>query len=332
MTFFILNANILKFMKKIHLFIVLILVFVSCNKEKKTTIDVSKIQVAFSVDRFDVDFYTSTKNTLQKTKEKYPLLFPAQTPDSIWLAKINDKDEQELFAETQKIFSNFDDEKQELTTLFKHIKYYYPKFTSPKIITMLTNIDYENRVVLADSLLLISLDAYLGKNHPFYGDYPKYIKENNHKKHIIVDVAKSYISKQFPPNLDRTFLGKLIYEGKKMYFLDAYLPFVSDKEKSGYSVEKLAWATLNEEQVWKYFIDKKLLYDTDTKLNARFLDVAPFSKFYLSEDNKSPGQIGVFIGWQIVRSFMRENDVSLQELITIKASDLFKKSGYKPKK
>ena len=69
-----------------------------------------------------------------------------------------------------------------------------------------------------------------------------------------------------------------------------------------------------------------------TKLNKRFIDVAPFSKFYLSEDHKSPGRVGVWIGWQIVRSFMKHNDVSLQELINIKPEDLFKKSKYKPKK
>ena len=58
---------------------------------------------------------------------------------------------------------------------------------------MLSNIDYENRVVYADSLLLISLDVYLGKQHPFYADYPMYIKENNTKEHLIVDVANAII-------------------------------------------------------------------------------------------------------------------------------------------
>ncbi len=319
-------------MKKIVLLILYTFIFTSCKNEKKLDISVSHIQIDITVNRFDVDFYATTEKTLPKTKKKYPLLFPINTPDSIWLAKIKSKDEQELFAETQKIFLSFDDEKQELTSLFKHIKYYYPQFKFPKVITMLTNLDYENRVVYADSLLLVSLDAYLGKEHPFYGDYPKYIKENNHKKHIVVDVANTFIAKQFLPNLNRTFLGKIIYEGKKMYFLDAYLPQKTDKEKIGYSKEKLAWALANEEQVWKYFIEKKLLDSTNKELSKRFIDVAPFSKFYLSEDNNSPGRIGLWLGWQIVRSFMKENTISLQELLKITALDLLRKSKYKPKR
>ena len=81
-----------------------------------------------------------------------------------------------------------------------------------------------------------------------------------------------------------------------------------------------------------YFMDKKLLFSTETKLNKRFLENAPFSKFYSEQDNLTPGKIGVWIGWQIVKSYMKHNDVSLQELLKINESDLFNKSKYKPKK
>ncbi len=310
---------------------VLCLLF-SCTDKNNVKIDVSKINVNFLVKRYDVDFYNSTKATLPKVKSTYPYLFPESFTDSLALAKINNKDEQELFSETQKIFKDISHLEMQLTSLFKHIKYYNLKFTPPNVVTMLTNIDYNSRVIYADSLLLISLDVYLGKEHQFYSDYPKYIKENNTKENIIVDVANAIIEKQIMPTQDRSFIGKIINKGKKMYLFDLYLPKVSDRLKIGYSTEKLNWAIANEEQVWKYFIERKLLFSTDTKLNKRFIDNAPFSKFYLSEDNLSPGKIGVWVGWQIVRSYMKHNDVSLQELVKIKPEDLFKKSKYKPKK
>ena len=216
--------------------------------------------------------------------------------------------------------------------LFKHVKHYNSKFKEPNVVTMLTNLDYESRVIYTDSLLLISLDAYLGKKHKFYGDYPKYIKENNTKEHIVIDVANAIIDKQVMVSNNRNFVGKMIYEGKKMYLLDLYVPKVVDHEKIGFSLDKFNWAIANEEQIWKYFIDRKLLFNTDTKLNKRFLENAPFSKFYMEQDNLSPGKIGVWVGWQIVRSYMKHNDVSLQELLKINESDLFNKSKYKPKK
>ncbi|QTE21968.1 gliding motility lipoprotein GldB [Polaribacter cellanae] len=318
---------------RFYQFILMVLLgFVSCKKEAIHKVDVSNVNIRFSLERFDVDFYTSEKKDLQKLKEKYPYFFPKQITDSISLSKITNKDEQELFSETQKIYKDLSPLKEELKLLFKHVKFYNPKFTAPKVVTMLTNIDYDSRVIYADSLLIISLDVYLGKNHEFYADYPKYIKENNTKEHIIVDVANAIIEKQIIPSKDRSFVGKMIHEGKKMYLLDMYLPSVSDIEKIGYEEDKFNWITQNEEQIWAYFIEKKLLFSTDTNLNKRFIDVAPFSKFYMEQDNLSPGRVGVWVGWQIVRSYMKHNDVSLQVLLNKNTTDLFKESNYKPRK
>ncbi len=326
------NANIQKLMRFFLQFLLLISLLISCNDKNKNTVDVSHLNGDFEISRFDVDFYKTTKATLAVVKKKYPLLFPSITSDSIWLSKINDKDEQELFTETQKIFPNLSEEKKQLTALFKHIKYYNPKFKAPNVITLLSNIDYKNRVIYTDSLLLISLDAYLGKKHPFYADYPDYIRENNHKNHLVVDVAEAFIKQQFPPNTNRRFIDRMIYEGKKMYLLDMYLPLVSDKEKIGYTEDKQSWIEANEEQVWRYFIENELLYATSGKLTKRFIENAPFSKFYLAHDNLSPGRVGVWIGWEIVRSYMEHNNVSLQQLIKENTDDLLKKSKYKPKR
>ena len=310
----------------------ILLSFISCKTDDVKKIDVSNIDARFNVKRYEVDFYNATKEKLPKLKKDYPYLFPKEFTDSLAIAKITDKDEQELFEETQKIYKNSSALEAELSSFFKHVTYYNPKFKSPNVVTMTSNIDYTSRVIYADSLLFISLDIYLGKQHKFYSDFPNYIKENNAKENIIVDVANSIIKKQLAPFPNRSFIGKIIHEGKKMYLLDMYLPEVSDKLKIGYSKEKIDWAIENEEDIWKYFIERKLLFSTDTKLNKRFLDNAPFSKFYLETDNQSPGRIGVWLGWQIVKSFMHNNDVSLQELLMIDSEDLFKKSKYKPKR
>ena len=320
-------------MRKILALVTLILIGFSCKNEEsnKLSVDVSNIEANVEIERFDIDFYNTKPSELSKTKEKYPMFFPPQ-PDSVWVNKINNKDERELFAETQKVFPDIEEEKGELTSLFKHVKYYNPKFVSPKVITMLTNIDYNNRIVYTDNLLLISLDSYLGKEHEFYNDYPTYVKQNNTKEHIVVDVAKAIVGKQMLPSMARSFIDKMIYRGKKMYLLDAYLPNTSDTLKIGYSQIKLDWAERNEEQIWMYFVEKDLLYSTSKDVDKRFLDLAPFSKFYMEEDSQSPGRIGEWIGWQIVRSYMQKNDVSLHQLLQTSEDEIFKKSGYKPKR
>jgi len=319
-------------MRNYFLFFFLLLFFNSCQKDVKNNIDTSVIEADFMIFRFEQDFYGNKGENLNELKNKYPLLFPSNIPDSVWIAKIQDKDEQELYNETLKLYKDFSLTETELLDLFKHVTYYHPTFNSPDVITVLSNIDYEFRVVYTDPLILISLDVYLGKDHPYYNDYPSYIKQNNIHKRIVVDVAAKIVESKLRPFNNRSFLSKMIYEGKKLYLLDLYLPSKPDAIKIGYTNEKFNWALANEEQVWKYFIENNLLYSTDTNLNKRFLEDAPFSKFYLSEDRKSPGRIGQRIGWQIVRSFMDNNDVSLQDLLSIDEEEIFKNSKYKPRK
>ncbi|MEO9569803.1 MAG: gliding motility lipoprotein GldB [Polaribacter sp.] len=319
-------------MRFVVIVFLILLSILSCSKKNSYKVDISSIDVHLLIKRYEVDFYNASKEKLQVVKNKYPFLFPKSFTDSIAISKINNNDEQELFIESQKIYKNISFLETQLFSVFKHIKYYNAKFKTPKVVTILSNIDYENRIIYADSLLFISLDSYLGKEHKYYSDYPKYIKENNTQENIIVDVANSIIEKQIKPVSNRRFIDKIIHEGKKMFLLDLYLPEISDKLKIGYTQEKLQWAIENQEDIWKYFIERKLLFSTETKLNKRFIDNAPFSKFYLENDRQSPGKIGVWLGWQIVRSFMQNNDVSLQELITIDTEELFKKSKYKPKK
>jgi hypothetical protein len=43
--------------------------------------------------------------------------------------------------------------------------------------------------------------------------------------------------------------------------------------------------------MWRYY-RKEMLYSDDQKLMPRFINPAPFSKFYLEIDNESPGQVG----------------------------------------
>lgn len=318
-------------MKKLVVLVVILLSLNSCAEEEKKMIDVSNINVKVSIDRFEQKFYTSNESSLQLLKNEYPYLFPVQN-DSIWLNKISDKEELELFTYSQKVCKDLANEKNEIEDLFKHVKYYHPDFKTPKIISLITNLDYENKVIYADSLLFVSLDMYLGKNNKVYEGFPHYISRNFEKSQLVVDIAESICEKYFVSPKKRLFLGLMIDEGKKMYMIDSYLPMVSDARKIGYSQEKLDWVLANESQLWKYFVSNKLLYSTDSELFTRFIANAPFSKFYIDIDKESPGKIGVWLGWQIVRSYMSNNNVTLQQLLQTNAEEIFKKSKYKPKK
>ena len=85
--------------------------------------------------------------------------------------------------------------------------------------------------------------------------------------------------------------------------------------------------------MWQFFIEKQLIYSSDPALIQRFIDPAPFSKFYLEIDNESPGGIGKWLGWQIVKSYVENNPkVEINKLLSLPAQTIFNKSNYKPRR
>lgn len=319
-------------MKLYPICILLCFFLLSCEKKNKTKINVDQISMDVKVERFDKAFFEAKPNDLPKIKNEYPLFFPKGNDDGVWLEKMQNPLWRELYNEVQKKYSNFDEKKEKLEVLFKHIKYYFPKINPPKVITVIGEMDYNNKVIYTDSLLIVSLEMYLGKEHKFY-EFPKYIEENFEENQILPDVVSGFFKYKTKPNLEKSLLSKMIFEGKELYLKDLFIPEYGDAAKIGYTPEQIIWCQENEVYMWEYFIEKELLYSDDQKLASRFINTAPFSKFYLEIDNESPGRVGAWIGWQIVRSYMQNHDeVSIQQLLTMNSKDIFENSKYKPKK
>jgi gliding motility-associated lipoprotein GldB len=318
-------------MRKILFIITVIIALVSCDKKTKVEKAVDKIPVEIKVDRFDKLFFETAPKDLDKLKKQFPFFFPQGSPDSIWLEKMQNPQWRALYTEVQKKYSNFEPIQKQLNALLKHIKYYFPETKTPKVITVISEMDYNNKVIYADSLVIISLELYLGKDHKFY-QFPKYLKQNFEQKQILPDVVSSFSTQKIAPISEKNLLGQMIYFGKQLYLKDLLLPDYSDADKMGYTPEQIKWCEENEGYMWRYFLENELLYSNDQKLGNRFINPAPFSKFYLEIDNESPGRVGSWIGWQMVRSFMKNNEVSLEEMLKMNAKELFEKSKYKPKK
>jgi len=303
----------------------------SCDKKSKIEKAVEEIPLEIKVDRFDKAFFETAPQDLKKLQLQYPFFFPAGNDDKVWIDKIQNPQWRELYNEVERKYDDFSPETAKIETLFKHIKYYFPETKTPKVYTIISEMDYQNKVIYANNMLVISLELYLGKNHKFY-EFPEYLKQNFEQNQILPDIVASFSKDKIIPPSDNTLLSKMIYAGKELYLKDVLLSDYTDADKMGYKPEQITWCQENEGYMWRYFIEKKLLYDTDQKLIPRFINPAPFSKFYLEIDNESPGRVGSWIGWQIVRSFMENNEVSLQQLLQMDAKEIFEKSKYKPKK
>lgn len=317
-------------MKKLITVFALIVVLCSCDKKSEVEKAVEQIPLEIKVERFDKAFFEAKPENLAPLKKQYPFFFPGND-DKVWLDKMQNPQWRELYGEVQKKFGDFGKEKDSIEGLFKHIKYYFPDTRTPKVITVISEMDYQNKVIYADSLVIVSLELYLGKNHRFY-QFPDYLKQNFEPNQILPDIVEGFGLRKIPPPSENTLLAHMIYAGKQLYLKDVLLPDYSDADKIGYKPEQIKWCQENEMYMWRFFVDESLLYDTDQKLLPRFINPAPFSKFYLEIDNESPGRVGAWLGWQIVRSYMENNKVSLQQMLKTDAKQLFEQSKYKPKK
>lgn len=301
---------------------IFLLNILGCFQEKPTH--------SIDIVRFEKEFYSSNEQTLPLLINKYPYLFPKEYHLSIWNQFLKDSVKLEIYKETLKVFQNFDSISNEIQLIFENSKVIFPKFKSPKVITLNSQSEYSNRIIYSDSLLFISLDSYLGEN--YYKSLPKYISQNMSKVFLINDLALKISENYVKKDLDRTLLSEMIYYGKILFINKLLLSKSENYLLFHTSKDKIHWANNNENYIWAFFVENEYLFNTSDDLKLRFISIAPYSKFNLDIDKYSPGSIGKWLGYKIVNSYMINTNVSIDELIKMDNYKIFKKSNYKPKK
>lgn len=245
---------------------------------------------------------------------------------------ISDKDMKAVYADCQKIYPDLAFLEQEFQEVFKRNKYHFPEKNNPKIITMMSG--FNQSVVYADSTLAIGLEMFLGEKSVFYQmlAMPRYKTLFMNKENIVPDAVRVWMLNEFPYNMEKSdLLSEMVYMGKIMYLTDAMLPKVHDTLKMQYTQKQLDYCIQNEFNMWSYFAAQKLLYTTDQAEIMKYTAEGPFTAAFSKE---SAPRIGYWIGWQIVRQYMKNNpEITLQDLMNETDSQLFlSKSKYKPKK
>ncbi|HTN19118.1 MAG TPA: gliding motility lipoprotein GldB [Pelobium sp.] len=326
---------------KITLFFLICLLVVACNNENR--IDTSNIKVDLKIERFDQDLSKINPNQLREKlpalQKKYPVFYKDYFEKILSLGS-TDNDEyisilaqvlggkpfQDLQYETDSVYPNLDAQKPELVDAFKHIKYYYPEWKTPKLITYISG--FQVQTPIGSGYVGIGLDMFLGNKSKFYPalveSVPRYISRRFTPENITPRVVEVITREDLFPELDadKSLLAKMIYNGKLMYFMKAVQPDLADSTIIGYSQAQMEWANNFESDTWAYFLEQNLLYNTDYMKIQKYLAEAPFTPG-LGEKNDSAPKLGVFIGWQIVKSYMENNsEVDLKKLMLMKDAQL----------
>ncbi len=310
---------------------ILLITVVGC-KPNPLKVDISNIKEEIEIVRFDKELFeisrADTLDALVDLRDKYPEFFDLFTykviriggiSDSLFLYEMkrfmNDTLIQDIKKQVDGKFSDFQETEKQLKEAFKYFQYHFPAAGLPVVYVYFSG--FNQSVVTADKIIGISLDKYLGRDCDYYrilNSTPQYKILNMHKDKIVSDVAYAWAVTEFEQSPGATtLLDNMVHNGKLMYFVDAMLPEMHDSLKIGYTAKQLDWCKSNEAQMWSQLIGYKMLYSNKRMDIIRYINNSPTTSGFPLE---SPGRTGVWIGWQIVRKYMKKHpETTLADLM-----------------
>lgn len=320
----------------------------SCGGNNPLDVDVSSINVpAVHIKRFDLDLFnvvkgdlnTNTALMLQQYGDFYEgfltnIVCQQGTKDTAYPREIkrftSDPDLVAVHNDCERTFKDVSDLEEGLRDIFRHYAFYFSAKKLPVPVAAFTGFNYN--IARSDSITSFSLEMYLGEQSKFYdmAQFPMYKRQNMNRENILPDFIKGWMMDEFPDKgIKQDLLNEMIYQGKMCYLTDAFMPDADDTIKIGFSKKQLDWCSRNEANIWGYLLKNQLLYSTSAMDIAQYTHEGPFTTGFVKD---SPARTGVWLGWQIVRSYMKKNkNITIPQLMQMNnAQAILDASKYKP--
>lgn len=343
-------------MKKTAFALFLSVLLFAC-KNKEGIPDVSDIKVNINLQRFDRDFFSIDSNDVLPGLTKLHRQYPQLT--NIFLGNILGLDSagtlpgvkrflhlnQSIDSAASVTFQNTDALKKDFQKAFQFVKYYFTDYKIPSIVTVVGPIDALAQSsngytpdFLGPDFLGISLQFYLGKNFSLYQDpffienvAPQYRSRRFSKEYIIADAMTLITDDLFPDKSNGLpLVEQMIEKGKQWYLLDKFLPTTPDSIKTGYTQQQLDWCNENEGLIWSELIKNEDLNSLNPTVIQTYIGEGPFTQGFSPE--YSPGNIGPWIGWQIIKKFAAKNSsMKPEEIMKTSARKILEEAKYKPR-
>jgi hypothetical protein len=344
-------------MRRLRIFsFILLAVLFSCHSTpsyKKA--DIPETELNFETNRFDLDLFgTDFSDPARARKEfsrKYRSFYcdyvedvlkagPCESDSTVLLLKTFTlwPDMIDLQREVESTFTGPSVEliTEEFGTALNRWHFFFPDSLIPNLIYMNSGLNYS--AYCTDSTLAVGLDYFLGPENKLMrnlpGDlFPQYLKDDMRSDYLIVNTIKDFSQREtaqastFPERPD--LLSMLIFHGKAMYLTDLLLPDAADSTKMNWSSKQADWAADNEWNLWKQLAMQDVMFGTDAASNSKWFEFGPFTNAG-DVPQDSPPQLGIYMGWKIVRAYMQDHEeISPSELLhSTKDRDILK--TYKP--
>jgi hypothetical protein len=334
-------------MFRVYLFAIIVLLSACGGDANKP--DVSGIKVDLSVERFEQSLFKIDTNKIQQglahLRNAHPHFFPVYMQQILQLNPMDTASYsvirniiasyRPINDSIQQKYRNLDWLKEDLAESFRFVKYYYPQYRVPRILTFVATLDAPG-VVLTQEHLGIGLHQYAGKNFSVYQApelqqvYPSYISRRFDKEYMVAGCMKAIVDDVYPDqSVGRPLVEQMIEKGKQWFLLDHFLPDAPDSALTGYTQKQLDWAEENEGNVWTFMVKNENLYGIEPHVIQTYIGESPYTQ---GMPESSPGNIGQWIGWRIVQQYAQKNEkLTVQQVLQTPARTIFQGAAYKPK-
>lgn len=188
-----------------------------------------------------------------------------------------------------------------------------------------------DQVFINDEYIGIGLHYFMGQDFSWYPpDVPVYMRRRFSEEYIAPVVMEQLTAGLMPSLiLDKqpVLLDMMILEGIKTEIRHKLMPDIPDSVLLNYTAPQMEWVNYYEGRIYKELLPD--LYSTDVLVQRRYINESPFTNT-LSRD--SAPRLGQFIGWKIVRAYIRKHPETMPaDLIAVKDFiQLYQEAGYRP--
>ena len=216
-----------------------------------------------------------------------------------------------LYEEAVTKYADVSDIEAQLGQAFAFLKANFPEMQIPAVYMHVSG--FNQNVLVGDSLLSLSIDKYMGESYPLYqAFFPDYQRIKMQRTRVAADYLTGWLMSEYPfEGNESVLLDRMLYEGKIKYIVSLALPELSPAQLMGYTEAEYAWCEAHEKTLWSTIIERKHLYTPDRLTTEKYLRDTPCT--FLSDE--TPGNVGTWIGWRIISSYMQEVKLTLPALM-----------------
>ena len=308
------------------------------------SVDPLPVEVSIAaVDDLLFDNSLSATERHERLKAEYPSVYPLYFSDILLLGDVSSpqapemlalftEDEQWKFTEEriQEVFSEMSELEKELEKALGRYKAIFPNRAVPDVYRL--NTGYNYGIYPQGDVLAFGAEFYLGADDPMIERlppevFPQYARDDMNPEQLLPNLIKSLILvREQNASDDRDLLGAMVFYGKVMYLLHLCIPEVEENLHFAYSTDEFQWCQSNEEVIWSVLVTEELLFSTDRKVKTNWSVRAPFTQGF---EEASPGELGWFIGKQMVKDYMAAHPESApKDLLKVDKEQILK--AYRP--